>query len=245
MSPRPRPSTRGMPRPRRWNVRPAGCPARPRPPSPSSVGTPPGPPAQLRKADRDLRVQVGSVALEALVAADVQDDVEVPGRAPPRRRLAPADEAQRRPVLDARGDVDLQRSSWGHARPVAGRAGLAHDPPLAAADRAGGRDHQEALRVHDLPAPAAMLAGLGLGARRRAGPLHSRRAPAAVPDVLVTPVNASSRVSDTGTSMSDPRAGPRPPPPMRRRRGRRRCRRTRRRCRPRRGSRRRSGRGPA
>src|SRR5262249_45606507 len=52
-------------------------------------------------------------------------------------------------------------------------AWLADDLPLAAADRAGGRDHQEALRVHDLAAPAAVLAdlrlGAGLSARAAAG----------------------------------------------------------------------------
>ena len=36
---------------------------------------------ELRKADRDLGVQVGAVALEALVGLDAQDDVEIAGPA--------------------------------------------------------------------------------------------------------------------------------------------------------------------
>ena len=83
------------------SCRPAACPAgTSTSASPSSVGTVIRvAERQLREADRDLGVQVGAVALEALVGLDAQDDVEVaragrraapPRRAPTSRRVEPS-----------------------------------------------------------------------------------------------------------------------------------------------------------
>ena len=68
---------------------------------------------ELRKADRDLGVQVGAVALEALVGLDAQDDVEVAGAAaaaarPRRGRPAAASSRPRRPP----GCSTCSVSSW-------------------------------------------------------------------------------------------------------------------------------------
>src|SRR5690606_22718308 len=63
---------------------------------------------------------------------------------------------------------DLARHRPG---PAAARAALAHQRALAAAVRAGGLDHEEALRVEHLALAAAHLAGLAAGARLGAAAL--------------------------------------------------------------------------
>ena len=201
---------------------------------------------ELRKADRDLGVQIGAVALEALVGLHAQDDVEVPGRPPPSAPPRPArpgagSSRPRRPP----GSLTCSVSScWSRPLPVAVAAGLADDPPLAAADRAGGRDHQEALRVHHLAAAAAVLAGLGRRARRRAACRRRcrRRARRRTLISLVAPGERLRQRHRQARPRCRRRArAPRPARrPCGRRRCRRRCPRTPRRCRRRRGTRRRS-----
>ena len=89
----------------------------------------------------------------------------LPGR-PPRGETSPRPaDAQGGPVLDPGGDADLQAIlHQHHARPLAGAAGMADHPPLAAAALAGGGDHQKALLVDHLTPAAALRAGLGRGA---------------------------------------------------------------------------------
>jgi hypothetical protein len=123
----------------------------------------------LRKRQRDLGVQIGAVALETLIVRHVQADVEIAGLAAPGSSLAPTRHAQGRTILDAGGNADLEcLLGRRQAAAPAGLTGLAHDGALAAADRARGLDHQEALLVHDLAAPAALLAPLAAAACRRA-----------------------------------------------------------------------------
>ena len=67
---------------------------------------------RLDEADRDLGEDVVAVALEPLVALDVEHDVEMTGRAA-RRALALAGEAQRLAVVDAGRHRDRQRRGLG------------------------------------------------------------------------------------------------------------------------------------
>src|SRR5205814_620135 len=73
-------------------------------------------------------------------------------------------------ILDARGDGHLQLLlEQLRAAALALLAGRADHLPLAVAGGAGGGDHQEALRVDHLAAPAALGAALASGTGSGAG----------------------------------------------------------------------------
>src|SRR5688572_18097209 len=63
----------------------------------------------LRNADRHFAMEVVAVAFEDVVRTHAHLDVEVPGRRTGRARLALARQADAVAVVDARGDLDLQR----------------------------------------------------------------------------------------------------------------------------------------
>src|SRR4030095_8194467 len=63
----------------------------------------------LHHRDRHAQMYVAALALEELVAAHRQEDVEIAGRPAARPGLALAAEADARAVLDAGGDIDLER----------------------------------------------------------------------------------------------------------------------------------------
>jgi hypothetical protein len=87
-------------------------------------------------------------------------------------RHALARHAQGLPVVDAGGDVDHHRLLLAlDAAALALGALVLDDPPAPAAAGAGGRDHEDALVVRDLTAPATGAAGrrLRTGLAARAG----------------------------------------------------------------------------
>src|SRR6266542_147147 len=129
---------------------------------------------------RHAAMHVGTLALEQLVAAHRQEDVEIAGRPAARAGLALAAEADARAVLDTGGNVDLERL-------VAPRAALAHAGAARLVDHlacpvagmAGALDGEEALLG---PQTAAAMAGrallrlgAGLGATALAGLAGDRR----------------------------------------------------------------------
>src|SRR5262249_56351709 len=129
----------------------------------------------------ERRVHIVPVAHEALVGGAVDVDVEVAGAAAARRVLPLARQAQALSVVDARRDVDGERLGLGRdARAAAVLALVLDDRPLAAAARADGADHEEALLVDDLAAAAARRTAIGTRARRRARSraARARHAPA-------------------------------------------------------------------
>src|SRR5690606_19744373 len=76
------------------------------------------------------------------------------------------------PVLDAGGNLDLEGLLLlDPALPVAGGAGLGNHLAAAVAGRAGLLDREEALLDAHAALAVAGMAGLGLGARLRAGAL--------------------------------------------------------------------------
>ena len=94
-----------MPLPRRRNWWPLWVPAGMlmRAILPSSVGTSMVPPSvAVHHRDRHPAMDVGAVALEQLVAAHRQEDVEIARRPAAHAGLALAGEADARAVLDAR-----------------------------------------------------------------------------------------------------------------------------------------------
>src|SRR5262249_38158047 len=118
----------------------------------------------LDERDIHLGEDVFVVALEALVALHVQDNVEVTGGAA-RRGFTFTGEAERLTVVDAGGDGDLQCRLLGARSATAALVARFLDLlARAAALRARGLDHEEALRVHDLTFAAARAAGLDLAA---------------------------------------------------------------------------------
>src|SRR5690606_8644421 len=103
--------------------------------------------------------EVGAVALEALVLRNADDDVEIARRCAALARLARASDAERRPVLDARGNADLHLAVLLHtAGAAAVRARVLDDLAETAAARAGLRHREEALRDADLSAAIAIRA---------------------------------------------------------------------------------------
>src|SRR6185312_1397660 len=100
----------------------------------------------LHHRDRHLAVDVGSLALEQLVAAHREEHVEVARRAAARAGLALAGEADARAVLDAGRDVDLERLVAPHAALAGtGAARLVDHLARAMAGRAGALYGEEAL----------------------------------------------------------------------------------------------------
>ena len=116
-------------------------------------------------ADRHLAVQVVVVALEYRVLADVDLDVEVARWAAIDTRFAVAGVAQAHALVDAGGDLHLQRLLLLHpAGAAAVAAGVGDDLAAAVALRAGLLDREEALLHAHLAVAVAGRAGLGLGA---------------------------------------------------------------------------------
>ncbi len=155
-SPRPRPSSRGMPFPLQREDR---APRRSRP------GCRTWPRRERRdrhRAAQDGGVErhrpreddVDSVAAEVLVGRDRDDDVEVPGAAPRAPPVSLARQAEARAVVDAGRDADGQRPRPEDAPLAAAvRARVLH--PLAGplALRAGAREREEALPDWICPCP--------------------------------------------------------------------------------------------
>jgi hypothetical protein len=128
----------------------------------------------LGKADRDLAEEMGAVAPEELVVRDPEDDVEVAGGATLGSPLALAGDPELGAVVDAGGNLDLERAlGLDLALAVARLALLGDDAPGAAAVAARAGDAEEALLERDLPRASAGGAGgrpgAGSGPRARAG----------------------------------------------------------------------------
>src|SRR5260221_4718581 len=120
----------------------------------------------LRHRDGVLAVDVVVAALELLMLADGDEDVEVPGRSAVDAPLPFAAHAEARAVVDAGRDLhgDLLLLAYA-ARSVAVRAGVLDHPSGAAALRAGAGHCEEALGVADLAAAGAAGARHRLRAR--------------------------------------------------------------------------------
>src|SRR6185437_15179526 len=113
--------------------------------------------------DRHAAVQVGAVALEEVVAADREKDVEVAGRPAARARVALAGEPDAGAVLDAGRNVDRQRAVALHpAGAGAGRARIVDHLAAAVAGRTGALEREEALGLADLAVARAGRARLRL-----------------------------------------------------------------------------------
>ena len=123
-------------------------------------------------ADRHLAVQVVALALEDVVLAQPDLDVEVASRTAVLARLAVAAGADALAVVDAGRDLDLQRLLLlDLALAVAGRAGLGNDLAAAVAVRTGLLDTEKPLAHLDHTLAVAGGAGLDAGARLGAGAL--------------------------------------------------------------------------
>src|SRR5579883_903972 len=129
---------------------------------------------RLHHGDRHAAVDVGALALEQLVPAHRQEDVEIAGRAAARAGFTLAGKTDARAILDARGNADLECLVASHAALArAGAAGLVDHLARAMAGVAGAFDGEEALLGTQ---PAAAVAGRALvrqgarlGARAMAG----------------------------------------------------------------------------
>ena len=143
---------------------------------PPSVGTSISPPsAAVVRLTGTCAVQVVAVALEDVVLLDADLDVQVARRPAVGARLAVAAGADAHAVVDAGGDLHLQRLGflilpW----PLQVVQGLGDDLAGAVAVRAGLLDAEEALahlhRARPLQVPRAGLgAGAGLSAAAVAG----------------------------------------------------------------------------
>ena len=125
---------------------------------------------ERRKGDRHLAIEIVFLAMEERVLLDVDNDVEIAGRAPGAAMFAFAIEAQPLARRDAGGNLDGQlalarrasRSAAGVARPGDRLSG-------PAAVRARPRNRKKALLIAQLAGATALRARLGLGARRGSG----------------------------------------------------------------------------
>src|SRR5512145_135156 len=125
-------------------------------------------------------MQISAFAMEEGVWLDAEENVEIAGRPPAHTGFAFAGEADARAVLDAGGNVDLERPLAPHtALPGAGPARFLDHLALSAARRASPLDGEKSLRRAHLAVAAArrtrdrLRAGLGAAAiarfaRRRA-----------------------------------------------------------------------------
>src|SRR5690606_35103167 len=116
--------------------------------------------------DRYAGIEIGTVALEQVVWADRDEDVEIARWSAAQPCLALVGQAAARAVLDALGNVDAELAVFlAPALATAIGAGLVHHLPTALADRAGALDGEETLRRAHLAMPVALAAGMGAGAR--------------------------------------------------------------------------------
>src|SRR6266542_4841061 len=117
--------------------------------------------AHLRIGEGEGADQIGAVALEDLVGANLDEDVEIAGGNAVESAFAFAGEAQLIPVRDPRGNGDGQHPLARHASfPAAGAARMAVDATRAAAGRTRTGDGEETLGEAHLPLAAAGPAGL-------------------------------------------------------------------------------------
>src|SRR6266545_2967548 len=117
--------------------------------------------AHLRIGEGEGADQIGAVALEDLVGANLDEDVEIAGGSAVESAFAFAGEAQLIPVRDPRGNGDGQHPRARHASfPAAGAARMAVDATRAAAGRTRTGDGEETLGETHLPLAAAGPAGL-------------------------------------------------------------------------------------
>src|SRR5690606_30833799 len=130
-------------------------------------------PAQRRdgEADRNAREQRRGLPLEHRVRLDVDEDVEIARRRAVGAGFALAVEADARAVVDARGNLDLERLDFVHpALAAALAARLLDDLAAAVTVRAWPLNHEQALLRTDLAVPLAKLATASRRARGRARP---------------------------------------------------------------------------
>src|SRR5262249_3953454 len=119
----------------------------------------------LNHRDWHAAVNVGAFALEQLVTAHRQEDVEIACGAAARAGLALAGQANARAVLDAGRNGDLERLVAPHAALArAAAAGLVDHLACAVAGMAGALDGEEALLRAQATAAVAGWALLRLGA---------------------------------------------------------------------------------
>ena len=126
----------------------------------------------LRQGEVDGAVDVVSFTYETLVRSDVHLDVHIPGGAADRACVTFAAEPDALPVVDARGDVDIQRSLLEHpAGAVALLAWMLDVPAGAAAGRTGLRAHElaEDAARHLAQTAASAAAWTGADLRPRLG----------------------------------------------------------------------------
>ncbi len=124
----------------------------------------------LRNGKRNDAMQIVSLALEKGMLFHVKHHVEIAGRTAELADLARAGKANARPVLNARGNLGINRSLLQHAAlALALGAGVGDDiaRPLASGTSAG--DAEEALLIANLPAPGTRLARGWTFSRCRAG----------------------------------------------------------------------------
>ena len=123
----------------------------------------------MRERDGDLGVQIGAIPLKARIVRNPDVDVEIPRASASRHPLASPGQPQGGAILDPLGHTDLQTLLDNpQAGPFARGARLARDRALAAAQRTGGRDPEEALCVHDLATTTTLRTGLARCALLRA-----------------------------------------------------------------------------
>ena len=121
------------------------------------------------EADRHFAVQVRALALEDRVRLQVDDDVEIAGRAAVHSGLALAGEPDPVVLVDARGDLHRQRLVLLDAPGAVARGtGVGDDLAGPVAGRARLLDREEALRHPHFAAPVARRALLGLRSGFRA-----------------------------------------------------------------------------
>src|SRR5690606_2761220 len=127
--------------------------------------------AQSRRGEGHRRAaeQGRAVALEARIAREMEENVDVARRAAASPRLAYAGQGDEGAFDAAGGDVHGQRLALlDPAFAPAGRTGIGDRLAHAAAGRAGLLDHEEAVARAHLAVAAAHLAGLRASARLRA-----------------------------------------------------------------------------
>ena len=171
---------------------------------------------RLCERERDLAHEVVPVTGEAVVRPHADVDVQVAGGATARPDRATAGQPQRGPGVDARGDVDADRSrsSTDAALAAAGRAGRGDD--LAGAPAARARSRGDHLAEDRLAHTAHLAGAAALVARRPAACLRrcrarcrSRTPPRCAPTpTLGSPNTACSKSRSITTSRSEPRGGP-------------------------------------
>src|ERR1035438_990196 len=119
----------------------------------------------LWKADGYDAVQVLAIALEEVVSADGEHDIQIAAGTARAARVAFAGAADAGSMLDARRHFDIQRAFGADARLTsAGLAGIANNRAPTAASAAGAGHGEETLLIANLAPALALGAGRGAAA---------------------------------------------------------------------------------